>query len=69
MKLKKILKTDIEERYELFYKGKEYFIQRSDRLKYPNKYYIGIKIGCNTYDSKGITDSISKPNLKKYLDV
>jgi len=67
MRLKKILKTDIEERYKLFYKGKEYYIQKSKRLKYPDKYYVAVKIGYNTYDSMGVTSSIHKLNLKKYL--
>lgn len=69
MRIKRILKTDIEERYELFYKGKEFFIQKSDRLKYPDKYYVYVKIGYNEYKSIGGTSCISKPNLRRYLNI
>ena len=69
MRIKTITKTDIEERYELFYKGKEYFIQKSKRLKYADKYYIAVKIGNNEYNSIGVTNCISKPSLKKYLNI
>ena len=69
MRIKTILKTDIEERYELFHKGKEYFIQKSKRLKYPDKYYVAVKIGFNEYNSIGVTSCISKPSLKKYLNI
>ena len=68
MRIKRITKTDAEERYDLFYEGKEYFIQKSKRLKYPDQYYVAVKIGYNTYDSMGVTDCISKPSLRKYLN-
>jgi len=60
MKAHKIKKTNITEKYTIFYLGKEYNVLKSKELYYPNKYYISVKTGYKTYNQIGTAENLIK---------